>query len=69
MKWTTTNLGVTARSLQPGESTDEIKEYLYDADSPDDCDACDVWVAELETVRRLLLNVSKEAEVLERGYF
>ncbi len=36
---------------------------MLEADSPEECDAWDVWVEELETVRQLLLNVWKEAEV------
>ena len=30
---------------------------MLEADSTDECDAWDIWVAELETVRQLLLNV------------
>ena len=42
--------------------TEERQEHVLEADSAEACDAWDVWVAELETVRQLLLNVWKEAE-------
>ena len=65
----TSNLGITAGGLRPENMTEERKERVLTANSAEECDAWDVWVEELETVRQLLLNVWKEAEVLTRGYF
>ena len=59
----TSKLGITAGGLRPENMTEERQEHVLEADSPEECDAWDVWVAELETVRQLLLNVWKEAEV------
>ncbi len=61
--WTTTRLGVSHAGLENMGQSEETKEYVYDADSTEECGAWDVWVAELETVRQLLFNVWKEAEV------
>ena len=61
--WTTTRLGVSHAGLENMGQSEETKEYVYEADSTEECDAWDVWVAELETVRQLLLNVWTEAEV------
>jgi hypothetical protein len=47
----------------------EEEHHVLKADPPEEVAAWDVWAEELKTVRELLLNVWKEAEVLERGYF
>ena len=44
--------------------TEERQQHVLKADSPEECDAWDVWVEELKTVRQLLLDVWKEAEVV-----
>ena len=49
--------------------TEERQERVLTAISAKERNAWDVWVAELEAVRHLLLNVWKEAEVLARGHF
>jgi hypothetical protein len=59
----TSKLGITAGGLRPENMTEERQEHVLEADSTEECDAWDVWVAELETVRQLLLNVWKAAEV------
>jgi hypothetical protein len=43
--------------------TEEREQHVLEADSPEECDAWDVWVEELKTVRQLLLDVWREAEV------
>ena len=53
-----------AGGLQPENMTEEREQHVLEADSPEECDAWDVWVEELKTVRQLLLNVWKEAEVV-----
>ena len=57
----TSNLGITAGGLRPENMTEERQERVLAADSTEECDAWDVWVAELETVRQLLLNVWNKA--------
>jgi hypothetical protein len=59
----TSKLGITAGGLRPENMTEERQEHVLEADPAEECDAWDVWVAELETVRQLLLNVWKEAAV------
>ena len=59
----TSKLGITAGGLRPENMTEERQENVLEADSTEECDAWDVRVKELETVRQLLLNVWKEAEV------
>ncbi|MGO9470538.1 MAG: hypothetical protein ACLQIB_42155 [Isosphaeraceae bacterium] len=54
--------------------TEEREEHVLKADSPEECAAWDVWVEEPATVRQLLLDVWKNAEVtteqaLAQGYF
>ena len=65
------NEGVPEERIKTMDAIKEVfKDCLFlEADSPEECDAWDVWVDELETIRQLLLNARKEAEVLEGGYF
>jgi len=60
----TSRLGITAGGLLPENMTEEREPHVLEADSPEECAAWDVWVEELKTVRNLLLNVWKEAEVV-----
>jgi len=60
----TSRLGITAGGLLPENMTEEREPHVLEADSPEECAAWDVWVEELKTVRQLLLNVWKEAEVV-----
>ena len=48
----TSKLGITAGGLRPENMTEERQEHVLTADSPEECDTWDVWVAELETVRQ-----------------
>jgi hypothetical protein len=57
----TSNLGITAGGLLPENMSERREERVFEADPVEECDAWDVWVEELETVRQLLLNVWKEA--------
>jgi len=59
----TSRLGITAGGLLPENMTEEREQHVLEADSPEECDAWDVWVEEVKTVRQLLLDVWKEAEV------
>ena len=65
----TSNLGITAGGLRPESITEERQDRVLTADSAEECDAWDVWVEGLETVRQIVFNAWKEAEVLARGYF
>ena len=49
--------------LRPENMTEERQAHVLEADTTEECDAWDVWVVELETLRKLLFNVWKEAEV------
>jgi hypothetical protein len=60
----TSRLGITAGGLLPENMTEEREQHVLKADSPEECAAWDVWVEELKTVRQLLLDVWKEAEVV-----
>ena len=51
------HLGITAGGLLPENMTEEREQHVLKADSPEECDAWDVWVEELKTVRQLLLDV------------
>ena len=44
--------------------TEEREQHVLKVDSTEECDAWDVWVEELKSVRQLLLCVWKEAEVV-----
>jgi hypothetical protein len=57
----TSRLGITAGGLLPENMTEEPEQHVLAADSPEECDA---WVEELKSVRQLLLDVWKEAEVV-----
>jgi hypothetical protein len=59
----TSKLGINADGLRPENMTEERQEHVLEADSTAECDAWDIWVAELETEHQRLLNVWKEAEV------
>ena len=59
----TSSLGITAGGPRPENMSEERQERVLMADSAEECDAWDVWVEELETVRQLLLNVWKQADV------
>jgi hypothetical protein len=50
-------LGITAGGLLPENRTEETKEYAYEADSPEEIAAWDLWVAELKRVRLILEEV------------
>ena len=70
----TSRLGITAGGLLPENITEEREQHVLKADSPEECDAWDVWAEELKTVRQLLLDVWSAAEVtteqaLAQGYF
>ena len=50
----TSSLGITAGGLRPANMTDEREEHVNPADSPEECDAWDLWVQELKTVREMV---------------
>jgi hypothetical protein len=43
---------------------DEPKQHVLKADSPEECDAWDVWVDELKSVRDILRNVWTASETV-----
>jgi hypothetical protein len=43
--------------LLPENTTEETKEYVYEADSPEEIAAWDFWVAELRRIRPILEDV------------
>jgi hypothetical protein len=47
-----------------GEPTEETETHTLRADSPEECDAWDVWVEELKSVRELLRIVWTAAETV-----
>ncbi len=55
--WTTSRLSITGAGVESGEPTVQKETRTLEADSPEECDAWDVWVDELKTVRELLRNV------------
>jgi hypothetical protein len=57
VKWTTSTLGITAGGLLPENRTEETKEYVYEADSPEEIAAWDLWVGELKRVCLMLEKV------------
>ena len=59
----TSKLGITAGGLRPENMTEERQEHVLEADSTEECDAWGIWVAELDAVRQLLLNVWKQVEL------
>jgi len=72
--WTKSKLSITGAGVETGEPTQEKETHTIEADSPEEIAAWDVWVEELKTVRQLLLDVWKGAEVtteqaLAQGYF
>ena len=50
--------------VETGAPTEEKETTTLEADSPEECDAWDVWVDELKTVRELLRNVWTAAETV-----
>ena len=62
--WTKSKLSVTGGGVGSGEPIQERETTTLEAHSSEECDAWDVWVEELKTVRELLLNVWKEAKVV-----
>jgi hypothetical protein len=62
--WTKSKLSITGADVETGEPTEEKEITTLDADSPEECDAWDVWVEELKSVRELLLDVWKAGAVV-----
>jgi hypothetical protein len=62
--WTKSRLSITGAGVEPGEPTVDRETHTLEADSPDERDAWDAWVEELKSMRQLLLDVWKEAEVV-----
>jgi hypothetical protein len=62
--WTKSTLRITGGGVETGEPTEEKETTTLEADSPEECDAWDVWVEELKTVRELLRNVWTAAETV-----
>ena len=62
--WTKSKLSITGAGVETGEPTEEKETHTLEADSPEECDAWDVWVEELKTVRQLLLDVWMAAEIV-----
>jgi hypothetical protein len=56
----TSRLAISAGGLLRENMTEEREQHMLEADSPEECDAWDVWVEELKTVREMLRNGSKE---------
>jgi hypothetical protein len=64
MTWTKSKLSITGGAVETGEPTEEKDTTTLEADSPEECDAWDVWVDELKCVRELLRNVWTAAETV-----
>ena len=62
--WTKSKLSITGPGVEPGEPTVEKETTTLDADSPEECDAWDVWVEVLKALRQLLRNVWTAAETV-----
>ena len=60
----TSRLGITGAGVETDEPTQEKETTTLEADSPKECDAWDVWVQELKSVRELLRNVWAAAETV-----
>ena len=60
--WTKSKLSITEAGVETGEPTEEKDTTTLEADSPEGCDAWDVWVDELKAVRELRRNVWTAAE-------
>jgi hypothetical protein len=54
----------TGAGVDTGEPTQEKETHTLEADSPEECDAWDVWVEELKSVRELVRNVWTAAETV-----
>ena len=55
--WTKSKLSITGPGVEPGQPIQEKETHTLEADSPEECDAWDVWVEELKSLRELLRNV------------
>ena len=62
--WTKSKLSITGAGVETGEPTEEKETSTLEADSPEECDAWDVWVEELKSVRELLRNAWTAAETV-----
>jgi hypothetical protein len=62
--WTKSKLSITGVGVKTEEPTQEKETTTLEADSPEECDAWDVWVEELKTVRELLRNVWTAVETV-----
>src|ERR1035441_437850 len=62
--WTKSKLSITGAGVETGEPTQEKETTTLEADSPEECDAWDVWVDELKSVRQLLRNAWTAAETV-----
>ena len=62
--WTKSKLSITGAGVETGEPIEEKETHTLEADSPEECDAWDLWVEELKSVRELLLEFWKAAEVV-----
>jgi hypothetical protein len=62
--WTKSKLSITWAGVETGEPTEEKETTTLEADSPEECDAWDVWVDELKSVRELLRSVWTAAETV-----
>jgi hypothetical protein len=62
--WTKSRLSITGDGVEPDEPIVENETTTLDADSPEECDARDVWVEELNSVRELLRHVWTAAEAV-----
>jgi hypothetical protein len=62
--WTKSKLSITGAGVETGEPTEEKETTTLEADSPEECDAWDVWVEELKSVRELLRKVWTAAETV-----
>jgi hypothetical protein len=60
--WTKSKLSITGAGVETGQPAQEKETHTLEADSPEECDAWDVWVDELKSVRQLLRDVWTAAE-------
>ncbi len=62
--WTKSKLSITGAGVETGEPIQAKETTTLEADSPAECDAWDLWVEELKSVRELLRNVWAAAETV-----
>ena len=62
--WTKSTLSITGAGVETGGPTEEKETSTLEADSPEECNAWDVWIEELKTVRELLQCVWAVAETV-----